>query len=744
MNRHVAGVLASMLLAACAHQPPHAAALVAPRPIGETGGPGALLDQYARTGRFRLGAPESVTVAPDSRVVYFLRSGPRSFARELWAWDVASRQERRVLTAEQLLGGAEETLTAEERARRQRTRSAARGIASFALSPDGVRILVPLSGRLYAHDVRAGTTRALDAPGDAPVDARWSPDGRRIACVRDGDVYVLDAATGAQQRLTHGATETLRHGTAEFVAQEEMDRMEGWWWSPDGASIAYQETDESAVERFHLADPLHPERAADAFAYPRAGRTNARVRLGVIPVAGGATTWIQWDREAFPYLARVVWERGGPLTLVVQNRAQTELRILGAAADGATRALWSEHDAAWVNLDASVPRWLPDGSGFLWSSEREGAWQLERHAADGSLGRVLLPPAAGYRSVVGLDDDGLGALVLASEAAIGRGVRHVVFDGTAAETLDDAAGECDVAARGDLRVLHCASLHARPTWTVLQGGHAIGALRSDVEEPVVAPQVELEAVGSERFAAAIVRPSNHRPGMRWPVILQVYGGPGASMVGLARSRYLFAQGLAEHGFVVVSVDGRGTPNRGRAWERALHRAFADVPLGDQIAALTALGARHPEMDLGRVGVYGWSFGGYLAALATMRRPDVFRAGVAGAPVADWRDYDTHYTERYLGVPTGDDDAVYREASLLRWAPELRRPLLVVHGTADDNVYFLHGLRLSDALLRADRDHEFLPLAGAAHGVSDPSVAAVLDARVVRFFRDHLGVAGGAH
>ena len=150
------------------------------------------------------------------------------------------------------------------------------------------------------------------------------------------------------------------------------------------------------------------------------------------------------------------------------------------------------------------------------------------------------------------------------------------------------------------------------------------------------------------------------------------------------------------------------------------------------------------MDLGRVGVYGWSFGGYLAALATMRRPDVFRAGVAGAPVADWRDYDTHYTERYLGVPTGDDDAVYREASLLRWAPELRRPLLVVHGTADDNVYFLHGLRLSDALLRADRDHEFLPLAGAAHGVSDPSVAAVLDARVVRFFRDHLGVAGGAH
>jgi dipeptidyl-peptidase-4 len=699
----------------------------------------ALLEQYAATWRFRLGAPESVRVTPDGREVLFLRSGPRDFVRDLYAFDVASGVERRLLTAAELLGGAEESLTVEERARRQRMRVAARGIASFQLSPDGARILFPLSGRLYVYERATQRTRVVAPEGGAPVDPRWSPDSRWIACVREGELHVIDATSGAQRALTAGATAGVTHGTAEFVAQEEMDRMEGYWWSADSRSLAYQETDEREVERFQIADPMHPERAPDGFAYPRAGRTNATVRLGVVAVEGGATTWVRWDQAAFPYLAKVTWSDGAPLTILVQNRAQTGERLLAAAADGTTRPLLTETDAAWVNIDPSMPRWLPGGAGFLWSTEREGRWQVELRRPDGALDRVLVAPELGYRRLLHVDGPARAIRFLASDEPTEQHVWRASLDGASApvrETTEPGEHDAEVGP-GGVRVVHRAALTEAPSWRVMRGEDAVGALASQVEEPAVAPRVELVRVGDDELRAAIVRPSNHRAGQRYPVILMVYGGPHAQMVGRSRSRFVLSQFFAEQGFVVVLIDGRGTPHRGRAWERAIHRAFGDVPLDDQVRGLRALGARYPELDLERVGVYGWSFGGYLAALAMLRRSDVFRAGIAGAPVSDWRDYDTHYTERYMGVPTGDDDATYRQGSLLTWADGLRRPLLVIHGTADDNVYFLHGVRLSDALFRAGRAHEFLPLAGSTHGVSDPVVARLLYRRMADFFRGHL-------
>lgn len=699
----------------------------------------ALLEQYARTWRFRLGAPESVRVTPDGREVLFLRSGPRDFVRDLYAFDVATGAERRLLTAAELLGGADEALTAEERARRQRQRMAARGIASFQLSSDGGRILFPLSGRLYVYDRASRRVRTIAEQGAAPVDPRWSPDGRKVACVRGGEIHVVDADDGSQRALTSGSPEGVTRGTAEFVAQEEMDRMQGYWWSPDSETIAYQETDEREVERFHIADPMHPERAADAFAYPRAGRRNAVVKLGLVPARGGATTWVEWDREAFPYLASVTWDAGAPLTLLVQNRAQTEERLLAVSPDGRTRELLRETDDAWVNIDPSSPRWLPQGAGFLWSTERAGRWQLELRRPDGSLDRVLVPPDAGYRRLVHLDGERRVIHFLASDEPSEQHVWRRALDGDAPavrETTEPGEHDVVVGSAG-VRVVHLTSLTAAPAWRVLRDDVAAGTLASQVEEPVVAPRIELTEVGDDRLRAAIVRPSNHRAGQRLPVLLMVYGGPHAQMVGASRARFMLAQYFAEQGFAVVSLDGRGTPNRGREWERAIHRAFGDVPLDDQVRGLQALGARLPELDLERVGVYGWSFGGYLAALATLRRPDVFRAGIAGAPVADWRDYDTHYTERYLGVPSGDDDETYRHSSLLTWADGLRRPLLVFHGTADDNVYFLHGIRLSDALFRAGRSHEFVPLAGSTHGVSDPAVAQVLYRHMAEFLRRNL-------
>jgi dipeptidyl-peptidase-4 len=277
----------------------------------------------------------------------------------------------------------------------------------------------------------------------------------------------------------------------------------------------------------------------------------------------------------------------------------------------------------------------------------------------------------------------------------------------------------------------------RRTYVVKEGGQPV-ELPSVAVEPPFTPTTEVLKVGpGEGFWCSVTRPRAFDPMKRYPVIVDVYAGPGVQRVTSSMGSHFMPQWLADQGFIVVSMDGRGTPGRGRAWERAIRGSFGTIPLEDQAAALKALGERFPELDLERVGISGWSFGGYMSALAVLRKPDVFKAGVAGAPVSDWHDYDTHYTERYLGLPA-ENTAGYNESSLLTYARDLRRPLLVVHGTRDDNVYFIHSLKLSDALFRAGKEHEVLPLAGFTHMVADPLVRERLEERIVRFFRKHLG------
>jgi dipeptidyl-peptidase-4 len=282
-------------------------------------------------------------------------------------------------------------------------------------------------------------------------------------------------------------------------------------------------------------------------------------------------------------------------------------------------------------------------------------------------------------------------------------------------------------------------LDAMPRSTVLRSDDfTLAELPSVAEKPPFAPRVKLLKVGpGQGFYAAVIRPRDFDPKKRYPVIVDVYGGPHFIYVLATMNRWLLDQWYADQGFIVVSMDGRGTPGRGRDWERSLYQKFGSIPLADQVAALQALGKRFPEMDLQQVGIDGWSFGGYLSALAVLRSPDIFKAAVSGAPVVDWHDYDTHYTERYLGVPPAAE-AAYDEASLLTYASQLRRPLLILHGTADDNVYFRHSLRLAQALFRAGKDFEILPLPGLTHMVPDPVVMERLHSRIAEFFQRHLG------
>lgn len=741
---------------------PTAATTGAENPMPSSIADPTFLEQYAVTYRFNQGQPGRFAFTRDGGTVLFLRSPARTFVNDLWVHDVATGEERVLLTAEQVLNGGTEQLSEEELARRERMRMAARGIAAFDLSPDGASILVPLSGRLFLVDRaavgRPGAVRELRSDHGFPVDPRFSPDGRKIAVVREGDLFVIDVASGTETQLTHRASPSIEYGSAEFVAQEEMSRFEGYWWSPDSTSLLVQETDTSAVETMHILDPQHPENAPTTSPYPRPGRANARVRLGFVsleaPRARARTSpdalrWVEWDRDRFPYVATVRWSAGADPFLLVQNRAQQDEVLLAIdVTTGRTRTLLTEHDDAWLNLDQDVPQVLAGGDQFLWTSERSGAWQLEIRARDGSLVRALTPGHLGYQSLLSVDEAHGRVFVRASSEPAELHVHEVRLDGSAIRALTEVDGTYEATFTGDgsRHVLVARTLGAAREVTIRETdtGRTLGTVRSVAEEPTFAPNVTLERVGDREFRAAILRPRNFVESQRYPVLVYVYGGPGHQQVMAERDRWLLPQWFADHGYIVVSFDGRGTPMRGREFERAIREDFISVPLEDQVAALEATLALHPEMDRTRVGIYGWSFGGYFSAMAVLRRPDVFHAGIAGAPVSEWRDYDTHYTERFLGLPEAEGTAgAYQRSSVLTFAArpvtetEPARPLLIVHGTADDNVYFSHAIKMGDALFRAGRPFDFLPLAGFTHMVPEPNASRRLQERMVGFFEQHL-------
>lgn len=734
-----------------------------------TGPDPGFLRAFAETRGFLLGRPGRFQVAGDGSAVLYLRAPPRTGTLGLYELDLASGRERELVTPAQLMGSADEVLSDAEQARRERQRITDRGFAGFELSPSGASVLLPLAGRLYLLDRATRRAHVLLADdGGAPLDARFSPDGTRVAFVRAWDLWVIDVAPGSvPRRLTTGGTEDTPNGLAEFVAQEEMARQEGYWWSPAGDALAFAAVDQRAVESFAIADPSRPERAPTSFRYPRPGRINASVRLGVVnltqadlrtsastgpglagPAGDGdvpTPTWIRWDNAAYPYLARVSWHsRSAPLSLYVQSRDQREAVLLAAdASSGSVHPVRVDRDDAWINLERGLPRWLPDGSGFLHVIEGDRR-ELTLFAADGAPRTVLSSPAAEFLHVLHVAPDASSVVISEGDALVNRIVRVALADGSRTVLVADG-GEHDAVVSPDGRIVvdTRVAIDALPRTRVLDGS---GRVRADVpslaETPPFRAQAALTTVvgaSGRSYHASVVRPRGFVPGARHPVVLHVYGGPHALIVKSDERASLFDQWLADHGVIVVSIDNRGTPRRGPAWERAIKGGFGRVPLDDQVDALEALAQQHPELDLTRVGVYGWSFGGYLAALAVLRRPDRFHVAVAGAPVVDWMDYDTHYTERYLGLPDASP-AAYHDGSLLPLAPGLSRPLLLVHGTADDNVYFFHSLKLADALLRAGRPFDFLPLPRVTHQIGDPVIRARVWERTAAYLLEHLNAA----
>lgn len=724
-----------------------------------------VLRTLTETNNFALGRPAHIRLTDDGSAVLFLRSGAKSRSASLYEVDVKTGHERVLASPEQLLEGKAETLSTEEKAVRERKRISTGGLTGFEISRSGAIVLFTLSGRIWVLERKSGRAIELATPEGVILDPTLSPAGDKVAFVLDHNLFVLSLpknlfanGNGARPKiedvvaLTSGGTEALTHGLAEFVAQEEMGRFHGYWWSSDGSALVYQTNDQRKLERLTIADASRPEIAAHTFFYPRAGKANVDVRLTVVSVDGHKRAEVRWDTERFPYLARVVWNRSGPLSILVQARDQRSEAFLSVdTASGQTTLLHQEEDDAWLNLSSSAPRWLDDGESYLWASERSGGWALERRFAKKSAGastaqaQVVLDKSAGFFQLVHVDSTRGWIWFLGGPDPIETHLWRAPLAGGTPERVSPAGGDHEAvfAHNGSAFVLARVTLDRMPRSTIHRAvdepaaqGHPVAPsaieLASFALEPEIKPNVEL--VPPERsggFHAAILRPHGFDKTKRYPVVLHVYGGPGFTIVRSSIAGYFLPQWVADHGFIVVSIDGRGTPRRGRAFERAIRENFGSVPLDDQVAALKALATHYPELDLARVGVYGWSFGGYMAALAVLKRPDVFKVAVAGAPVADWLYYDTHYTERYLGLPEKTAQA-YQAASLLTYAPKLERPLLLVHGIADDNVYFAHTLKLADALFRAQRPYELLPLVGLTHQVADPSVREALQVRIVGF------------
>ena len=687
--------------------------------------------QHARTRGFTLGAPRSFTVSDNGGRVAFLRSESGDDpVNRLWLLDTATGEERVVADPVELLADpGEENLPPAERARRERARESGGGIVAYAGDPSLTKIAFTLDGRVFLADAAQGTVDSLPTEPGA-FDPRPSPDGQRVAYVSGTGLRVVDAAAdGLDRVVVDEPGDTVSWGSAEFIAAEEMGRSRGFWWSPDSQHLLVARVDTAGVPTWYIPSPADPSAEPVPMAYPAAGTVNADVSLAVLGLDGSRVD-VVWDRDAFEYLARAAWAPRSNPVITVQSRDQRTVVTLEVDPDtGATTELARQSDEHWVELVPGTPTWM--GEQLVTAEDRSTARRL---VIDGN---AATPATIQVRNVVAADEHRV--VFTASDEPTEVHVWQLDLEGNL-DRLSDQLGVYSAATGGDTVVMaRAAGTDREAAVEVITPTERI-PITSSASTPSLTPAPRFSVVGSRELRAAVLYPSddNRTEGHPLPVLLDPYGGPHAQRVLKARSPFHVSQWFANQGFAVVITDGRGTPARGPAWERAVAGDLAHPVLEDQVDALDALAEQHPRLDLSRVAVRGWSFGGYLAALAVLARPDRFHAAIAGAPVTDWRLYDTHYTERYLGHPDHSPQA-YTRTSLLELAGDLTRPLLLICGLADDNVFAAHTLQLSQALFEAGRPHQVLPLPGVTHMTPQEQVAENLLLLQRAFLFDSLGL-----
>ena len=701
----------------------------------------------------------AVQVSPDGQRVSFLR--PREdnqYRLDLWVFERATGQSRRLIDSTRL--GPDTPLSAAEQDRRERERTALlSGIVNYQWSPDGQQILFAMGDQLYLAQIGAdgqARTRSV-AQGADLIDPRLSPKGRYVSYLAGQNLHVLDLKTGQRRALTRDGGGTVHNAESEFVAQEEMDQPSGYWWAPDDSAIAFKRFDEAPVppqKRFEIqaqrTDVVEQR-------YPVAGGPNVTLKLGLVAPTGGAVRWLDLGRNADIYLPRVDWlPDGRSLSYQVQSRDQKRLDLWRAdARTGQRRLLLTEQSPTWVDLHADL-RFLKRQPAFIWAGDRDGRKHLELVSLDGQR---RTPLTAGDWQVDRLlaVDEAAGRVYLAGDTGLStqRQVYSVALDGSQARSpqrISQGEGWHEpVFASGSTGVslwVDTFSDPDTPPQTSIRSASGdrlawISENRLDASHPY-APYLDhhvrpefgvLEADDGQKLNYSLTKPPGFDPTRRYPVMLAVYGGPLAQEVTQHWGRH-FEQVMAQRGYLVFSLDNRGSDRRGRRFSDAIHQRLGDVEVRDQLRGIAWLKSQ-PWVDGARIGVYGWSYGGYMTLMLLSTAPaGTFAAGVAGAPVTRFELYDTHYTERYLGTPQGNPGG-YAATSVFSHLDGLKSPLLLIHGMADDNVLFTNSTELMAAMQTRGTQFRLMTYPGGKHGLSTQAMARHRDRLVVDTFDEWL-------
>lgn len=711
------------------------------------------LDDLARLPLPGMNVPASVAFAPDGRSVTYLLSADDSLVRSLWRHDLVTGA-RSVLASPLPETSSEAALSREEHLRHERTRTSELGVTDYAwaTAASEATLLVPMAGRLFVT-VGAETEREVHPlTGVAHAsDAHLSPDGRLISFCSGGDLYLVPVRGGSPMRLTDDGGPGISNGVADFVAAEELDRLDGTWWSADSRSIVYAHVDERRVPPWTIAEPGRADPAGEVQRYPFAGGPNAEVTLRVAAVEGTGSHEVRLEMEPDDYLGRVVVHPAGGWLVAVLPRAQSSLTWHRVGADGSAHVLWREEAEPWINLDADT-RILADGR-ILRSSERSGFRHLELRAANGDLLRVLtggdwvvtrvVAVAEARREVLfvatrdGVLERHLYAVPLDADQPVNDPERLTTEPGWH-EIVASPDGERWVDTWSDLETAPSVAVAARDAAPVAIHASAVTAATEQLDPPDLVDV--LAADGRTVLHAAMYRAHTGRAGGTPPPgVIWVYGGPHSQYVKRAweMTVHPLRQFLAQSGATVALVDNRGTACRGVAFEAILDGRLGWTEVADQAAAVRQFADRG-ELDPAKVGITGWSYGGFMTVLAMVREPTLFRVGVAGAPVTEWTGYDTAYTERYLGMPAENPNG-YRDSTLLSHAAGLSGDLLLIHGTLDDNVHFRQSERLLAALQAAGREIELVPLPGQRHRTRGADAIRLREQRTAAYLLRGLGL-----
>lgn len=704
------------------------------------------IQQVASFPRPGMAAPGAVRFTPDGAAITYLFSEEGTLVRSLWRYEIATGT-RTVLAGPRPGSGEEGGLSREEELRRERARLRELGVTQyqFARSADPAVLLVPLGGATFVS-VGGEKLREIDVPREA-LDPRLSDDGARLAFVRDGELCVTGTAGGGIRQLTTGAEDGVTNGLAEFIAQEELDRDEGYWWSPDGERIAFIRADCRHIPKYPIVHQGRDEIDVEVHRYPFAGQPNAFLDLGVVEVATGEVRWLDHGVGRDCYIARVAWRPDGALTVQVLSRDQRRLQLFAFDVETGERELLLERSGdPWINLDNDT-RFLNSGE-MVRTSEKTGFRHLYINHPGMRAARQLTEGSWMVTRLVSVDEERRLAYFMATrESVLERHLYVVALDGGELRRLTGEPGWHDVTIDRD---------HQRfiDTWSSLSHGPRValrtitGGLEAMLfdnagatgEELGLAPP-ELMTVsaadGVTELHGAVYLPPAGRSGGPYPLIVSVYGGPHAQRVANEWSLTvdLRAQYLAREGFAVFKLDNRGSANRGLAFEAPIHLCTGRIEVDDQAAGARRL-VEQGLADPARVGIYGWSYGGYMTLMAMLREPALFRVGVAGAPVTHWDGYDTAYTERYMSTP-GENASGYEASSVLAQVSRLDGKLLLVHGMIDENVHFRHTARLMVALSAAQKEYDALVFPEERHMPRDTRGLEYQERRLIEYFRAHL-------